>query len=106
VSVNYQYVVGDVDWSPDGTRLAYIMATLPSLRGLELFVSDVVGSRASRRSRRAPGKKENILREVQAVAHNRARCQSLRRSDTRIDTTMYSAIPAASTNPVVASRGR
>lgn len=33
MSVNYQYIVGDVDWSPDGTRLAYIMATLPSLRG-------------------------------------------------------------------------
>lgn len=44
VSVNYQYIVGDVDWSPDGTRLAYVMATLPSLRGLELFVSDVVGA--------------------------------------------------------------
>ena len=44
VSVNYQYIVGDIDWSPDGTRLAYIMATLPSLRGLELFVSDVVGA--------------------------------------------------------------
>jgi len=44
VSVNYQYIVGDVDWSPDGTRLAYVMATLPSLRGLELFVSDVVGT--------------------------------------------------------------
>ena len=40
VSVNSQYIVGDVDWSPDGTRLAYIMATLPSLRGLELFVSE------------------------------------------------------------------
>ena len=44
VSVNYQYIVGDVDWSADGTRLAYVMATLPSLRGLELFVSDVVGA--------------------------------------------------------------
>ena len=44
VSPNYAYVVGDVDWSPDGTRVAYVMATQPALRGLELFVSDVVGA--------------------------------------------------------------
>ena len=44
VSPNYAYVLGDVDWSPDGTRVAYVMATLPGLRGLELFVSDVVGA--------------------------------------------------------------
>jgi hypothetical protein len=43
VSVNYAYVLGDVDWSP-GTRIAYIMATLPNLGGLELFVSDVTGA--------------------------------------------------------------
>lgn len=44
VSPNYAYVLGDVDWSPDGQRLAYIMATRPSLGGLELFVSDVSGT--------------------------------------------------------------
>ena len=44
VSPNYAYVLGDVDWSPDGKRLAYIMATRPSLGGLELFVSDVAGA--------------------------------------------------------------
>jgi len=44
VSVNYAYVLGDVDWSPTGDRVAYIMATQPGLRGLELFVSDVVGT--------------------------------------------------------------
>ena len=44
VSPNYAYVLGDVDWSPDGTRVAYIMATQPGARGLELFVSDVVGA--------------------------------------------------------------
>ena len=48
VSPNYAYIVGDVDWSPDGTRVAYIMATQPSLRGLELFVSEVAGSGAPR----------------------------------------------------------
>ena len=44
VSPNYAYVLGDVDWSPDGKRIAYIMATKPSLGGLELFVSDVSGA--------------------------------------------------------------
>jgi dipeptidyl aminopeptidase/acylaminoacyl peptidase len=44
VSVNYAYVLGDVDWSPDGNRLTYIMATRPFLQGLEVFVSDVVGT--------------------------------------------------------------
>jgi Tol biopolymer transport system component len=44
VSPNYAYVLGDVDWSPDGKRVAYIMATRPSLGGLELFVSDVSGT--------------------------------------------------------------
>jgi Tol biopolymer transport system component len=44
VSPNSQYIVGDVDWSPDGKRLAYIMSTRPSLGGLELFVSDVSGA--------------------------------------------------------------
>jgi Tol biopolymer transport system component len=44
VSPNYAYVLGDVDWSPDGKRITYIMATRPSLGGLELFVSDVAGA--------------------------------------------------------------
>jgi dipeptidyl aminopeptidase/acylaminoacyl peptidase len=44
VSPNYAYIVGDVDWSADGTRLAYVMATRPFLQGLEVFVSDVVGT--------------------------------------------------------------
>ena len=44
VSPNYAYVVGDVDWSPDGRRVAYTMATQPGVRGIEVFVSDVVGA--------------------------------------------------------------
>ena len=42
VSVNFAYIVGDVDWSADGTRLTYVMATQPSARGLEVFVSDML----------------------------------------------------------------
>jgi len=44
VSPNYAYVVGDVDWSPTGDRVTYTMATQPGLRGIEVFVSDVVGA--------------------------------------------------------------
>ena len=41
VSPNYAYVLGDVDWSADGTRLTYVMATRPGLGGLEVFVSEL-----------------------------------------------------------------
>jgi Tol biopolymer transport system component len=41
VSPNYAYVLGDVDWSSDGARLTYVMATKPGLGGLEVFVSEL-----------------------------------------------------------------
>lgn len=40
-SPNYAYVVGDVDWSPTGDRITYVMATQPHLTGLEVFVTEV-----------------------------------------------------------------
>ena len=43
-SVNYAYVVGDVDWSPTGDRLTYVMATQPFLRGIEVFVTELSGA--------------------------------------------------------------
>src|SRR5215207_8552342 len=43
-SVNYAYVVGDVDWSPTGDRITYVMATQPFLRGLEVFVTELTGA--------------------------------------------------------------
>ena len=40
-SPNSQYILSDVDWSPDGQRIAYGMATLPGARGVELFATDL-----------------------------------------------------------------
>jgi len=40
-SLNGQYILSDVDWSPDGQRIAYGMATLPGARGVELFTTDL-----------------------------------------------------------------
>lgn len=40
-SVNTQIIVGTPAWSPDGKKLAYVMATLPGLTGLDLFVTDL-----------------------------------------------------------------
>jgi hypothetical protein len=55
VSPNYTYILGDVDWSADGTRIAYIMATRPFLQGLEVFVSDVVGTPSVKQVTRGSG---------------------------------------------------
>lgn len=41
VSINYQYVMGDVDWAPNGKALVYAMSTRAGAQGLELFVSDL-----------------------------------------------------------------
>ena len=41
VSINYQYVMGDVDWAPNGKYLVYAMSTRPGAQGLELFASDL-----------------------------------------------------------------
>jgi dipeptidyl aminopeptidase/acylaminoacyl peptidase len=40
-SINTQIIAGDPEWSPDGTKLAYVMSTLPNFRGLDLFVTDL-----------------------------------------------------------------
>jgi Tol biopolymer transport system component len=40
-SVNYQYVMGDVDWAPNGKSLVYAMSTRAGAQGLELFISDL-----------------------------------------------------------------
>ena len=40
-SPNGQYILSDVDWSPDGKAIAYGMATLPGARGVELFTTDL-----------------------------------------------------------------
>ena len=47
-SVNTQIILGGLDWSPDGTRLAYGMSTLPSARGVDLFVTDLATDRVHR----------------------------------------------------------
>ena len=41
VSINYQYVMGDVDWAPNGKSLVYAMSTRAGAQGLELFISDL-----------------------------------------------------------------
>jgi Tol biopolymer transport system component len=40
-SVNTQIIAGAPRWSPDGKKLAYMMATLPGLKGIDLFVTDL-----------------------------------------------------------------
>ncbi len=40
-SINTQIIAGTPEWSPDGKKLAYIMATLPGLKGLDLFITDL-----------------------------------------------------------------
>ncbi len=40
-SPNGQYVIGDIDWSPDSRMIAYAMATLPHAQGVDLFVTDL-----------------------------------------------------------------
>jgi Tol biopolymer transport system component len=44
-SVNSQIILTELDWSPDGSRLVYGMSTRPHATGVELFVTDVDGSR-------------------------------------------------------------
>lgn len=41
VSPNSQYLWGDVDWSPDSRRIAYIMATGPYGRAADLFITEL-----------------------------------------------------------------
>ena len=40
-SVNTQIIASDPEWSPDGTKLAYSMSTLPGFLGLDLFITDL-----------------------------------------------------------------
>lgn len=40
-SVNTQIIAGDPEWSPDGSKLAYAMSTLPGFLGIDLFVTDL-----------------------------------------------------------------
>ena len=44
-SVNSQIILTEVDWSPDGSRIVYGMSTRPNATAVELFVTDVDGSR-------------------------------------------------------------
>jgi hypothetical protein len=48
VSANGQYVMPALDWSADGRRLAYVMATLPHAGALDLFVTDTQTHRPAR----------------------------------------------------------
>jgi len=47
-SINTQIIASDPEWSPDGTKLAYVMSTLPNFRGLDLFVTDLATKRVTR----------------------------------------------------------
>src|SRR5690348_3453732 len=40
-SVNTQIIASAPKWSPDGKKLAYLMATLPGMKGVDLFVTDL-----------------------------------------------------------------
>jgi len=40
-SVNTQIISGAPRWSPDGKKLAFMMATLPGFKGIDLFVTDL-----------------------------------------------------------------
>jgi Tol biopolymer transport system component len=40
-SVNTQIIASAPKWSPDGKKLAYLMATLPGMKGIDLFVTDL-----------------------------------------------------------------
>lgn len=48
VSPNSQYLWGDVEWSPDARRIAYIMATGPYGRLPDLFITDLGVDRVTR----------------------------------------------------------
>jgi dipeptidyl aminopeptidase/acylaminoacyl peptidase len=48
VSPNSQYLWGDLDWSPDGSRLAYILSTGPFGRAPDLFVTELGADRVTR----------------------------------------------------------
>lgn len=41
VSPNSQYLWGDAEWSPDGSRIAYIMATGPYGKAPDIFVTEL-----------------------------------------------------------------
>lgn len=47
-SINTQIIASDPEWSPDGTKLAYVMSTLPNFRGLDLFVTDLATHQVTR----------------------------------------------------------
>ena len=40
-SPNTQVITSGPEWSPDGKKIAYTMATLPGLKGIDLFVTDL-----------------------------------------------------------------
>ncbi|MDB4932073.1 MAG: hypothetical protein JWM10_4557 [Myxococcaceae bacterium] len=48
VSANGQYVMPALDWSADGGKLAYVMATQPHAGALDLFVTDTRSHRWTR----------------------------------------------------------
>jgi hypothetical protein len=41
-SVNSQWIMGDIDWSPDSRKIAYTMSTEPLVRHVDLFVTDLM----------------------------------------------------------------
>jgi tricorn protease-like protein len=41
ISPNSQYLWGDVDWSPDSRKIAYIMATGPFGRAADIFTTEL-----------------------------------------------------------------
>jgi hypothetical protein len=47
-SLNGQYIMGDVDWSPDSRRIAYSMATQGHARFVDLFITDLVMEKVQR----------------------------------------------------------
>ncbi|HVX41593.1 MAG TPA: hypothetical protein VHB25_18685 [Gemmatimonadaceae bacterium] len=47
-SVNSQSIGSDVAWSPDGTRVAYTMSTVPGFGGFDVFVTDVAANTVTR----------------------------------------------------------
>lgn len=47
-SVNSQSIGSDVVWSPDGTKLAYTMSTVPGFGGFDVFVTTVAANTITR----------------------------------------------------------